>query len=171
MSQGIWNHKRYVQTKGTTMTDKLKCPFCGEELEKCSYLSKGITNPVFVSRNRKCKFANKIIDSEIWQALIDGKKAQRQLRTVKDRCVKKVKAKEREIANYLNGINVRNKEIETLHKQLQKAQDALKVAIDALSKIDTFDCQGKGAMEIIARMASIANGALYEITSITKQEE
>lgn len=58
------------------MTDKLKCPFCGEELERCSYLSKGITNPVFVSRNRKCKFVNKIIDSEIWQALIDGKKAQ-----------------------------------------------------------------------------------------------
>ena len=107
------------------MTDKLKCPFCGEELERCSYLSKGITNPVFVSRNRKCKFANKIIDSEIWQALIDGK----------------------------------------------KAQEALKVAIDALSKIDTFDCHGKGAIEIMARMVSIANSALYEITSITKQEE
>lgn len=58
------------------MTEKLKCPFCGEELERCSYLSKGITNPVFVCRNRKCKFVNKIIDSEIWQAIIDGKKAQ-----------------------------------------------------------------------------------------------
>lgn len=53
----------------------------------------------------------------------------------------------------------------------KKAQVALKVAIDALSKIDTFDCHGKGAMEIIARMASIANGALYEITSITKQDK
>ena len=67
------------------MTDKLKCPFCGEELERCSYLSKGITNPVFVSRNRKCKFVNKIIDSEIWQALIDGKKAQDALKGIKIR--------------------------------------------------------------------------------------
>lgn len=58
------------------MTDKLKCPFCGAELERCSYLSKGITNPVFVCRNGKCKFVNKIIDSDIWQALIDGKRAQ-----------------------------------------------------------------------------------------------
>lgn len=53
----------------------------------------------------------------------------------------------------------------------KKAQDALNVAIDALSKIDTFDCHGKGAIEIMARMVSIANSALYEITSITKQEE
>ena len=66
------------------MTDKLKCPFCGEELEKCSYLSKGITNPVFVCRNRKCKFVDKIIDSEIWQALIDGKKAQDALNKIKE---------------------------------------------------------------------------------------
>lgn len=107
------------------MTDKLHCPFCGAELERCSYLSKGITNPVFVCRNRKCKFVDKIIGSEIWQALIDGK----------------------------------------------KAQEALNVATEALSKIDAFNCHSKGAMEVIAGMASIANGALYEITSITKQEE
>lgn len=64
------------------MTDKLHCPFCGMELERCSYLSKGITNPVFVCRNRKCKFVDKIIDSEIWQALIDGKKAQDALKEI-----------------------------------------------------------------------------------------
>lgn len=64
------------------MTDKLKCPFCGAELERCSYLSKGITNPVFVCRNRKCKFVNKIIGSDIWQALIDGKKAQDSLKEI-----------------------------------------------------------------------------------------
>ena len=50
----------------------------------------------------------------------------------------------------------------------KEAQDALKVAIDALSKIDTFDCHGKGAIEIMAGMVSIANEALYKITSITK---
>lgn len=29
MSQGIWNHKRYVQTKGTTMKDNLYNPQTG----------------------------------------------------------------------------------------------------------------------------------------------
>lgn len=145
------------------MTDNFKCPFCGEELERCSYLSKGITNPVFVCRNRKCKFVDKIIDSEIWQALIDGKKAQRQLRTAKDRCVKKIKAKEHEIANYLNGINVRDKEIETLHKQLQKAQDALKVATDFIGFVNTSR-HADGAL------AAMAICKLNEITSITKQD-
>ena len=53
----------------------------------------------------------------------------------------------------------------------KKAQDALNVAIDALSKIDTFNCPGKGLIETAAGMVSIANSALYEITSITKQEE
>lgn len=53
----------------------------------------------------------------------------------------------------------------------EKARHALKVATDALSKIDAFDCHSKGAMEVIAGMASIANRALYEITSITNREE
>lgn len=78
----------------------------------------------------RCEIASLPLFPKVWQALIDGKKAQRQLRTVKDRCVKKIKAKEREIANYLNGINVRNKEIETLHKRLQKVQDTLKEIYD-----------------------------------------
>lgn len=52
-----------------------------------------------------------------------------------------------------------------------KTQTALNVAIDALSKIDTFNCPGKGLIETAAGMVSIANSALYEITSITKQEE
>lgn len=152
------------------MTDKLKCPFCGEELERCSYLSKGITNPVFVCRNRKCKFVDKIIDSEIWQALIDGKRAQEDLKYAEEEleCAKhnySVLSEQKEIA-YQNYLKITG----DLQTQLQKAQDALKVAIDALSKIETFNCHGKGAMEVIAGMASIANGALYEITSITKQE-
>lgn len=52
-----------------------------------------------------------------------------------------------------------------------ETKEALKVAIDALSKIETFDCNDKGAIEVIAGMASIANGALYEITSITKGQD
>lgn len=69
------------------MPDTLHCPFCGAELERCSYLSKGITNPVFACRNGKCKFVNKIIDSDIWQALIDGKKAQDALKGIERRVV------------------------------------------------------------------------------------
>lgn len=44
----------------------------------------------------------------------------------------------------MNGINVRDKEIETLHKQLQKAWDALNYAIgvlDNLTEIDGVDMQ------------------------------
>ena len=99
------------------MTDKLKCPFCNAELR-----TNMLDQPVIWYCPNHCIGS---YEPKVWQALIDGKKAQRQLRTVKDRCVKKVKAKEREIANYLNGINVRDKEIETLHKQLQKAQEEL----------------------------------------------
>lgn len=100
------------------MTEKLKCPFCNAELR-----TNMLDQPVMWYCPNHCIGS---YEPKVWQALIDGKKAQSQLRTVKDRCVKKVKAKEREIANYLNGINVRNKEIETLHKQLQKVQDELK---------------------------------------------
>ena len=103
------------------MTDSMKCPFCGAELQTDNEIARLI---MWRCHTPGC-LLNGWHSIEIIQHLIDGKKAQRQLRTVKDRCVKKVKAKEREIANYLNGINVRNKEIETLHKQLQEAQGAL----------------------------------------------
>ena len=99
------------------MTDKLRCPFCGLELR-----TNMLDQPVMWYCPNHCIGS---YEPKVWQALIAGKKAQRQLRTVKDRCVKKVKAKEREIANYLNGISVRDTEIETLHKQLQEAQGAL----------------------------------------------
>ena len=103
------------------MTDSMKCPFCGAELQTDNEIARLI---MWRCHTPGC-LLNGWHSAEIIQHLIDGKKAQRQLRAVKDRCVKKVKAKEREIANYLNGINVRNKEIETLHKQLQEAQGAL----------------------------------------------
>lgn len=147
------------------MSDSMKCPFCGAELKECFV---GMT--YLTCTNIGCDFASLPLFPKVWQALISGKKAQRQLRTVKDRCVKKIKAKEFEIHNCLYGIHVRDCEIETLQEKLRQAQDALKVAIDALSKIDTFDCHGKGAIEIMAGMVSIANSALYEITSITKRE-
>lgn len=105
------------------MVDKLKCPFCGAELKNaCAQV-------IYFCPNDEChKAKDWYASKQVWQALIDGKKAQRQLRTAKDRCVKKIKAKEREIANYLNGISVRNKEIQNLREQLQTTQDALKAA-------------------------------------------
>lgn len=99
------------------MTDSMKCPYCNSELRTFM-----LEQPVVWYCPNRCA---PMLPPKIWRDLITSKKAQHQLRTVKDRCVKKVKAKEREIANYLNGIYVRNKEIETLHKQLQKAQDAI----------------------------------------------
>ena len=128
------------------MTDKLKCPFCNAELR-----TNILEQPVIWYCPNHCIG---LYEPKVWQALIDSKKAQHQLRTVKDRCVKKVKAKEREIANYLNGINVRNKEIETLHKQLQKVRDALNYTIGVLDNLTEI---GGVDMEIIKikKMAGI----------------
>lgn len=106
------------------MTDKLKCPFCGAELAPHIDEWKSIRK-LFICNNTGCFCWGQPMLLEIWQALIDGK----------------------------------------------RAQDALKVAIDTLCKIDTFNCSGKGLIETAAGMVSIANSALYEITSITKQEE
>lgn len=113
------------------MPDTLHCPFCGAELRTSM-----LDEPVAWYCPNRCIGT---YEPKVWRALITGKKAQRQLRTAKDRCVKKIKAKEREIANYLNGISVRDKEIQNLREQLQTTQDALKVATDCIENIgDTW---------------------------------
>lgn len=104
------------------MTEKLKCPFCGAELETDNEIARLI---MWRCHTPGC-LLNGWHSAEIIQHLIDGKKAQRQLRTTKDRCVKKIKAKEREIQSCLNGIHARDCEIETLQEQLIQAQDVLK---------------------------------------------
>lgn len=143
------------------MTDKLHCPFCGEKLQTHT-MTPGRT---LICVNKGCPVDSVVMKRIVWQALLDGKKAQRQLRTVKDRCVKKVKVKEREIENYLNGISVRSKEIETLHKQLQEAQGALE---DIIYFFDVV-CQ-KDEMYFYELIDN--NIKKYrEITFITKQEE
>lgn len=50
------------------MTDKLHCPFCGAELENHGIL--------LVCHNNNCEQAHYAMNKRIWQALIDGKKAQ-----------------------------------------------------------------------------------------------
>ena len=138
----------------------MKCPFCGAELQTDNEIARLI---MWRCHTPGC-LLNGWHSAEIIQHLIDGKKAQRQLRTVKDRCVKKTKAKEFEIHNCLYGIHVRDCEIETLQEQLRQAQDALKVATDFIGFVNTSR-HADGAL------AAMAICKLKEITSITKQEK
>lgn len=57
------------------MTDKLKCPFCGTEFD----IMKSISDSVLGCP--KCKH---IATIGIWEALIDGKKAQNAIQKIKD---------------------------------------------------------------------------------------
>lgn len=50
------------------MTDKMKCPFCGAELLG--------TPSAKYCPNEDCMCYSETISTSVWQALIDGKKAQ-----------------------------------------------------------------------------------------------
>lgn len=158
------------------MTDKLKCPFCGTELNDYPDKTTGVR--MVVCRNPKCKYDGWHFPVEIIQRMIDGKKAQRQLRAVKDRCVKKLKAKEFEIHNCLQGIHVRDCEVEALQEKLSQAQDVLKVARNLYQELalaycemvddyrTTYGCLKTPEQETQEYMQEYDG----KITSITKQE-
>lgn len=55
------------------MTDKLKCPFCGAELKSCSTF---ILPNRYMCTNNCCSCSYQAMNTQIWQALIAGKKAQ-----------------------------------------------------------------------------------------------
>lgn len=59
------------------MTDKLKCPFCGFELENaCAQV-------IYFCPNDEChKAKDWYASKQVWRALIDGKKAQDALKIV-----------------------------------------------------------------------------------------
>lgn len=63
------------------MTDKLKCPFCGAELKECFV---GMTH--LTCTNIRCDYASLPLFPKVWQALIDGKKAQEELGRLKKEC-------------------------------------------------------------------------------------
>ena len=133
----------------------MKCPYCGAKLHK-------IYGNDFDCPNSECKGCYPL-PLRFWQDLIDGKKAQRQLRSVKDRCVKKVKAKEREIDNYWNGIRVRQGEIETLEKQLKQAQDEI-IYLKGLNCPTVVEKQMQ-TITTCAKQLDIAVAALKEIVT------
>lgn len=55
------------------MTDELHCPWCGTEVEQREHPYG--TTP-YICPNKNCEFCWIPMPIEIWQALIDGKKAQ-----------------------------------------------------------------------------------------------
>ena len=60
------------------MTDSMKCPFCNADLIVHT------DEQMAVCRNPNCKYDGWHFPLEIWQALIDGKKAQNAIQKIKD---------------------------------------------------------------------------------------
>lgn len=57
------------------MTDKLHCPFCGMELKTDVNLL-GYSTKYWYCENTSCAHLKDSMREDVWQALIDGKKAQ-----------------------------------------------------------------------------------------------
>lgn len=64
------------------MTDSMKCPFCGAELN--DYPDKTTGACMTVCRNPKCKYDGWHFPVEIIQQIIDGKKAQDAIQKIKN---------------------------------------------------------------------------------------
>ena len=93
------------------MTEKLKCPFCGSELR-----TNMLEQPVMWYCPNHCIGS---YEPKVWQALIDGKKAQEDLECMKHNY--SVVSEQKEIA-YQNYLKI----TDDLQTQLQKVQDELK---------------------------------------------
>lgn len=68
------------------MTNNLKCPFCGAELENEMALFCGFESETgrMLCSNQKCMWHQQTLELDVWQALIDGKKAQEALVNIVD---------------------------------------------------------------------------------------
>lgn len=144
----------------------MKCPYCNEELKEWDRR--------LYCENMACSANHEDLPQFIWQDLIYGKKAQRQLRTVKDQCVKNIKAKEREIDSYLNGISVRQSENERLAKQLKQAIDALElfstIKIESQQRASLYDDILGHPIIVLSRIRDIARGIIADITQQDTKE-
>lgn len=58
------------------MDQKLKCPFCGSELSPAKDSFGNDLYRIFFCKNNRCECFGCKAHAEIWQTLIDGKKAQ-----------------------------------------------------------------------------------------------
>lgn len=97
------------------MTEILKCPFCGEKLQTHT-MTPGRT---LICVNKGCPVDSAVMKRIVWQALIDGKKAQEDLECMKHNY--SVVSEQKEIA-YQNYLKITG----NLQTQLQKVQDELK---------------------------------------------
>lgn len=156
------------------MTDKLYCPFCHRALARHGVQCKEYG----ACRGENCPSGGNFLLIEIWQALINGKKAQEDLKYVKEelKCAKhnySVLSEQKEIA-YQNYLKITG----DLQTQLQKAQDALNRAISEITDLCTtiLYCSGEADNEIQMiqmrdEMVEEAKARIFgEITSITKGE-
>ena len=62
------------------MTDKLNCPFCGEKLQTHTMTP----GRILICVNKGCPVDSVVMKRIVWQALIDGKKAQDALNPIKE---------------------------------------------------------------------------------------
>lgn len=62
------------------MTEKLKCPFCGEKLQTYTMTP----GRILICVNKGCPVDSVVMKRIVWQALIDGKKAQDALKSIAD---------------------------------------------------------------------------------------
>lgn len=101
------------------MTSKLKCPFCGEELDKDISGELGCPND-------KCKESMFLISTEeLWQALIQAKQDLKQYEH-KDNLQQQLNANNNQIQeNYKQIVEIDERIIENLEKDLQIARQAL----------------------------------------------
>ena len=60
------------------MTDKLNCPFCGEKLQTHTMTP----GRILICVNKGCPVDSVVMKRIVWQALIDGKKAQDALKEI-----------------------------------------------------------------------------------------
>lgn len=136
------------------MTDKLKCCFCGAELN--DYPDKTTGARMAVCRNPKCKYDGWHFPVEIIQQIIDGKKAQDALKSAKEYYViVRGYGKEQHYISYSTGVDwFWNWDLDHAEPfdTIQDAKDQIRVA-----KIPN------------ARVMKVRR--ITEITSITKQGE
>lgn len=134
------------------MTDKLNCPFCGEKLQTHTMTP----GRILICVNKGCPVDSVVMKRIVWQALIDGKKAQEDLECMKHNY--SVVSEQKEIA-YQNYLKITG----DLQTQLQKAQDALK----EIARHDINEQRGEPKSYVIGyqEIKELA------IAAITEQEE